>query len=78
MLTTSRAIRVFSLFGLIGVLTAPAVASVLTLTDVTIGSFNTPIGIDYHEPTDSVVMSVNHSSGLPHNFECVDAFGTVT
>jgi hypothetical protein len=26
------------------------------------------IGIDYHQPTNSVVLSVNNPSGLPHNF----------
>jgi hypothetical protein len=31
-------------------------------------TFNSPIGIDYHEPTDSVVMSVNYSAGTPLNF----------
>ncbi|MBC6417734.1 MAG: hypothetical protein GDA44_02545, partial [Prochloron sp. SP5CPC1] len=31
--------------------------------------FNSPIGIDYHEPTDSLVVSVNYFSGFPRNFE---------
>jgi hypothetical protein len=39
--------------------------------------FNTPIGIDYHEPTKSLVMSVNYNrGGLPSNFERIDADGT--
>ena len=40
--------------------------------------FNTPIGIDYYEPTNAVVMSVNYSSGQPHNFEIVNQDGTHT
>lgn len=38
-------------------------------------TFNSPIGIDYHEPTDSVVMSVNYPSGAPLNFERVELDG---
>ncbi len=38
-------------------------------------TFNSPIGIDYHEPTDSVVMSVNYPAGTPLNFERVEADG---
>jgi len=37
-----------------------------------------PIGIDYHEPTDKVVVSVNYPSGQPHNFELVEKSGTHT
>lgn len=49
----------------------------ITLTPIAIG-FNNPIGIDYHEPTDQVVMSVNWSSGTPNNFELVAQDGTRT
>lgn len=39
-------------------------------------AFNTPIGVDYHEPTKSVVMSVNYGTGgVPYNFELVDKDG---
>jgi len=38
-------------------------------------NFNNPIGIDYHEPSNSVVMSVNYSGGYPVNFELVDQAG---
>ena len=39
--------------------------------------FTTPIGIDYHEPTKSVVMSVNYGTGgVPFNFERIEADGT--
>ncbi len=34
------------------------------------------IGIDYHQPTDSVVMSVNYPSGSPNSFVRVKADGT--
>ncbi|HTM21854.1 MAG TPA: hypothetical protein VL172_15140 [Kofleriaceae bacterium] len=37
--------------------------------------FNSPIGIDYHEPTDSVMISVNYPTGSPLNFERVEANG---
>jgi hypothetical protein len=52
------------------------VASV-TLTAITTG-FNNPVGIDYHEPTDQVVMSVNFPNGMPNNFELVARDGTRT
>ena len=38
--------------------------------------FPTPIGIDFHEPTDSLVMSVNYASGIPHNFRRVESDGS--
>jgi len=37
--------------------------------------FNNPIGIDHHEPTNQVVLSVNYPDGRPRNFELVDATG---
>ena len=37
--------------------------------------FNSPIGIDYHQPTNTLVMSVNYPSGSPHNFERVEQNG---
>ena len=50
-------------------------AQAITLTQIST-NFNTPIGIDYHQPTNSVVMSVNYSGGQPHNFERVQLDGT--
>jgi hypothetical protein len=50
-------------------------AAALTLTQIST-TFNNPIGIDYHEPTNSVVMSVNYASGLPLNFERVQFDGS--
>jgi hypothetical protein len=38
--------------------------------------FNSPIGIDYHEPTNSVVMSVNYPAGTPSGFERIELDGT--
>ncbi|MBL9014714.1 MAG: hypothetical protein JNL83_11090 [Myxococcales bacterium] len=39
--------------------------------------FNTPIGIDFHENTTSVVLSVNYGNGgLPHNYERILLDGT--
>jgi hypothetical protein len=54
-------------------LTTPTYA--ITLTRIST-AFNNPIGIDYYEPDNKVVMSVNYSNGLPHNFELVAADGT--
>jgi hypothetical protein len=47
----------------------------ITLTAIST-TFNQPIGIDHHEPTNSVVMSVNYPAGTPLNFERVEATGT--
>lgn len=49
-----------------------------TLTLVAISTaFNTPIGIDFHEPTHSVVMSVNYGTGgVPQNFDRILFDGT--
>ncbi len=39
--------------------------------------FNTPIGIDFHEPTHSLVLSVNYGAGgVPQNFERILLDGT--
>lgn len=37
--------------------------------------FNQPIGIDYHEPTKSVVVSVNYPTGTPSGFERIELDG---
>ena len=39
-------------------------------------AFNSPIGIDYHEHTGTVVLSVNYPSGSPQAFERVENDGT--
>ena len=52
-----------------------ASAAPITLTAVSTG-FPTPIGIDHHAPTNSLVMSVNFASGTPQNFRRVLSDGT--
>jgi hypothetical protein len=47
----------------------------VTLTPIATG-FNNPVGIDYHEPTDQVILSVNYPTGQPSNFELVARDGT--
>jgi len=54
---------------------SPVEATTITLTQIST-PFNSPIGIDHHEPTNSVVMSVNYPSGSPLNFERVQGDGT--
>jgi hypothetical protein len=46
----------------------------LVFTPISI-RFNTPIGIDYHQPTNSVVFSVQYPGGSPRNFERIDKDG---
>jgi hypothetical protein len=48
-----------------------------TLVPISTG-FNNPVGIDYHQPTNKVVMSVNYITGQPHNFELVAQDGSRT
>ena len=38
-------------------------------------NFTNPVGIDYHEPTNSVVLSVNYSTGSPVGFERIEFDG---
>lgn len=38
--------------------------------------FTTPIGIDFHQPTRSVILSANYPSGLPSNLERITQDGT--
>src|SRR5262245_57609007 len=65
----------WALTGLLGASATLAAGADLKLTQIST-PFPSPIGIDYHEPTDSVVMSVNYSSGFPFNFERVKADGS--
>jgi len=64
-----------------GLLTAlapapPALASTsITLTPISTG-FPNPIGLDYYQPTNKIVMSVNWPGGSPNNFVLVAADGT--
>jgi hypothetical protein len=54
-----------------------ASADPITLSDVATG-FNSPIGVDYHAPTNSLILSANYPTGAGHNFELVDTNGTHT
>jgi hypothetical protein len=49
----------------------------ITFTSIST-DFNRAIGIDYYEPTNEVITSVNYASGSPHNFELVSADGSKT
>jgi hypothetical protein len=64
--------------GLLGALITPlaaAAAGSVTLSAISTG-FPSPIGIDYYQPTNQVIMSVNYFSGQPNNFVLVAADGT--
>jgi hypothetical protein len=54
---------------------AKAAPPLVTLSAVSTG-FPYPIGLDYYQPTNQVIMSVNYSSGLPNNFRLVASDGT--
>jgi hypothetical protein len=47
----------------------------LTLKAVAIG-FNNPVSVDYHQPTNRLVLSSNYILGEPFNFELVAADGS--
>ncbi|MEZ4401437.1 MAG: hypothetical protein R3B06_15535 [Kofleriaceae bacterium] len=47
----------------------------LTFTPIST-TFSSPIGIDFHEPTGSVIMSANYPTGLPSNLERIELDGT--
>lgn len=64
------------LLGVAALLTASAAsaAPVLTFTQIST-AFSQPIGIDYYEPTNQLILSANYPSGSPHNLEIVAANG---
>ncbi|HEV8595130.1 MAG TPA: hypothetical protein VGR51_06340 [Thermoplasmata archaeon] len=63
---------------LVALVLVPSPASAtITLTPISTG-FNGLIGIDHHEPTNQVIVSVNYPTGVPHNFELVASDGTRT
>ena len=53
---------------------APAFAVEIKLTNL--ASINNPIGIDYYEPNNTLVGSLNFSSGLPFNFAEIQSNGS--
>lgn len=57
------------------VASAAGAAPVLTFTQIST-AFASPIGIDYYEPTNQLILSANYPTGSPHNLEIVAADGT--
>lgn len=60
--------RTLTSMGLLMALATSAQGKVLQLVQVST-PFNSPVGIDYHEPTNTVIVSVNYSSGTPNGFD---------
>jgi hypothetical protein len=52
-----------------------AFADDIVLTQIST-PFNSPVGIDYHQPTNSIVISANYPTGNPHAFERISFDGT--
>jgi hypothetical protein len=67
----------FALLASMFLFAATASADLINLKDIATG-FNSPIGVDYHQPTNSLILSANYPSGNPHNFELVDTNGVHT
>ncbi|MBM3726111.1 MAG: PEP-CTERM sorting domain-containing protein [Acidobacteria bacterium] len=60
-------------------LSVAALMAAPTLKFTTISTaFNTPIGIDYHEPTNSVLVTANYPSGQPRVLSRINLDGTHT
>lgn len=55
-----------------------AMAADITLQPFTGFVFNAPIGIDFHEPTGKLLLSVNYPTGSPNNLDLVAANGAPT
>ncbi len=56
---------------------AVSALAAVTLTQIST-AFNTPVGIDYHETTNSVIVSVNYPTGSPSNLERINFDGSHT
>jgi len=67
--------RFIALVASLTLLSAAAGAGPITFTQVPT-VFNNPVGIDYHEPTGQLALSVNYPTGSPLNFELVQPNGT--
>jgi uncharacterized repeat protein (TIGR01451 family) len=64
------AVRV--VFGLLAFCISAGMAAAVDLTLTPFSStFQTPIGIDFHEPTGKLIMSVNYPVGTPNNIDLV-------
>lgn len=70
----SRSLAVSLVVGLTAA-AAPAAAEPIVLQHVAV-SVHTATGIDYHEPTKSIVTSVNSPTGLPYNLQRIEADGS--
>ena len=59
----------------------PAIAAAqcgpINLVPIATG-FNGMIGIDHYEPTNQLLVSVNYSTGAPHNLDLISANGNHT
>jgi len=54
---------------------APDTGNRIKLTYIST-QFNAPVGIDYHSPTNSLLVSAYYSNGQPYNFERIEFDGT--
>jgi hypothetical protein len=45
---------------------------------VAVATLNAPAGIDYHTNSNSLIVSVNHTNGVPNNFERIAANGATS
>ena len=75
-----RQVMIFSLFISISLLgswiATPKEVQALVFTDIST-NFNSPIGIDYYEPSNAVVISANYfAGGQPSNLEIVNFDGS--
>lgn len=66
-----------SVFAGFGLSAPPVFASLITPTDIST-NFNNPIGVDYYQPTNEMLLSANYSSGFPFNFNLVHSDGSHT
>lgn len=72
---SKRSVRAVAALCGLALASAGAQAQFITLT--TAGTpFNSPVGIDYHEPTNSVIVSSNYPSGFPTNLQLIAPDGT--
>jgi uncharacterized repeat protein (TIGR01451 family) len=55
-----------------------AMAQPINLQPFTGFTFNNPIGIDFHEPANQLIMSVNYITGNPNNLDLVASGGAGT
>jgi hypothetical protein len=71
----ARSLLLLSLF--LSLLAGGSAHAALNLVATAVG-FNNPIGVDFHQPTGKLILSVNWPSGTPNNFDLVAPDGTTT